>query len=171
MSETTKSPIFVEVKGNAIDLFAESTGNSIFMHGANCQRTMGAGIANEVRLRMPALFYIDQYDQRTAPERFGSYSATTLENTKESFKLGVNLYTQFMGGANFEISALRNSLDAFCYSIPMAKRRELKVYIPHIGTGIGGGNLDEVRKTLKDKLRDFQVYFVEFKLPSKVKGL
>lgn len=170
MTKNTKiSPTFTEVKGDAIELFFNSTTDAIIMHGANCQKIMGAGIALQVRERLSPLFYLDQYDTRNATQRLGSYSAVVVGNVGEKIKIGANLYTQFNPGAEFNITALRNSLKAFGYSIPVKKRINFTVYLPKIGCGIGGGDWKEVLPVLQKELADFNVVIVDYKA-TKVKN-
>tara|TARA_R110000851_G_scaffold97156_2_gene210670 strand:+ start:4265 stop:4789 length:525 start_codon:yes stop_codon:yes gene_type:complete len=167
MSKKTKiSPTFTEVKGDAIELFFKSSTNAVIMHGANCQNTMGAGFALQVRNKIAPLFYLDQYDTRNATNKFGSYSAVVIGQVGEEVKIGVNLYTQFNPGANFDITALRNSLKAFRYSIPVDKRETFTIYLPMIGTGIGGGDWKEILPVIKKELSNFNVVTVEYVAPT-----
>ena len=69
MKKTKKLPTFVEVDGDAIELFFQSTTDAIIIHGANCQKIMGAGIANQIREKLSPLFYLDQYDNRTPTQK------------------------------------------------------------------------------------------------------
>lgn len=168
MEKTKKMTTFTVVKGDALDLFFKSTTDSALLHGANCQQVMGAGIANQIRLQLSPLFFRDQYDARTPSQRFGSYSAVVLAaDKKNGLKVGVNLYTQYLTGANFDITAFRNSLKSFVFSIPEDKRAGMTLYMPKIGCGIGGGDWDAVRKVAKAELREFNVVVVEFLPPNK----
>ena len=135
------------------------------MHGANCQSTMGSGIAKQIRQKLAPLYYLDQYDNRTATQKFGSYSAVVVGQVDDKIKIGVNLYTQFNPGANFDSIALRNSLKAFRYSIPVEKRVDMTLYLPKIGCGIGGGDWKDVEPIMKKELADFNVVLVEYKEP------
>lgn len=166
MSKNTKiSPTFTEVKGDAIDLFFKGTTDAVFMHGANCQQMMGAGIALQVKQQISPLFYLDQYDARNPTQRFGSYSAVVVGQVKDKIKVGVNLYTQFNPGAEFDLTALRNSLKAFRYSIPVDKRIGFNVYLPKIGAGIGGGDWKEILPVIKKELADFNIVIVDYVAP------
>lgn len=170
MSKNKKiSPTFTEVKGDAIELFFKSTTDAAFMHGANCQRLMGAGIALQVKEQLSPLYYQDQFDTRNATQRFGSYNAVIVGQVKDKIKIGVNLYTQFNPGAEFDITALRNSLKAFRYSIPVEKRIGFNVYVPQIGCGIGGGDWKEVLPVIKKELADFNIVAVEYAAPKPAK--
>jgi O-acetyl-ADP-ribose deacetylase (regulator of RNase III) len=159
-----KSSTFTEVKGDALDLFFKSKTDAVFMHGANCQQVMGAGIANQVRQQLAPLYYLDQYDTRNPTQRFGSYSAVVVGQVEDKIKIGVNLYSQFETGANFDSNAFRNSLRAFCFSLP-TNRENFTIYIPQIGCGIGGGDWNDVKSIVKMELRDFNVVVVEYVKP------
>ena len=171
MSKNTKKvTTFAEVEGDALDLFFNSTDDAVIIHGANCQKVMGAGIANQIRQQMSPLFYLDQYDTRTPSQRFGSYSAVVVGHVAEKMKIGANLYSQFSPGANFDITALRNALKSFVFSIPKDKRAGITVYTPKIGCGIGGGKWEEVEPVIKKELAQFNVVVVNYvKMP--VKGI
>ncbi len=167
MSEKTKkSTTFAIVPGDALDLFFKSTTDAAFLHGANCQKVMGAGIANQVRQQIAPLFYLDQYDNRTPTQRFGSYSAVVVGTVNEKIKIGVNLYSQFSPGANFDMTAFRNSLKCFTYSIPKEKRSALTLYLPKIGCGIGGGKWEDVEPVVRKELAEFNVVVVDY-VPAK----
>lgn len=163
MSENTKKvTTFDQVDGDALDLFFNSSTDAVLIHGANCQKVMGAGIADQVRMKLSPLFYLDQYDTRTPSQRFGSYSAVVVGQAEEKIKVGANLYTQFSPGANFDITALRNSLKSFVLSIPIDKRAGFTVYTPKIGCGIGGATWEEVEPVLKKELAQFNVVVVNY---------
>jgi O-acetyl-ADP-ribose deacetylase (regulator of RNase III) len=166
MKNQTKNGTFVTVDGNAIDEFMNSTGTAIFMHGANCQSMMGAGIALEVRNRLPELYYLDKYDIRTPHQKLGSFSAVLLGvGPDQKSKIGVNLYTQFNGGANFDMIAMINSLNSFILSLhpSLGASSDITIYIPKIGSGIGGGNWQKIEKELQNMLREFNLVVVNYK--------
>ena len=168
MSKNTKIiPTFAEVKGDAIDLFFASKGNAIFMHGANCQKMMGSGIAAQVRDSIAPLYFLDQFDTRHTTQRFGSYGALVLAQSENELKIGVNLYTQYNRGQNFDMVALKTALKSFRYSITPDKRAEFTIYCPWIGCGIGGADWADVKPVLMKELAEFNVIAVEY-LPTKV---
>lgn len=166
--DTKKVPTYKQVDGDALDLFFNSDTDAALLHGANCQKVMGAGIANQIRMKVAPLFYLDQYDNRTPSQRFGSYSAVVVGTLDEKIKIGVNLYSQFSPGANFDLAALTTALKSFTFSIPKEKRIDITVYLPKIGCGIGGGKWEDVEPVVKAELAEFNVVVVNYK-PAPVK--
>lgn len=164
-----KATIYKVVDGDVLDMFFKSTENAALLHGANCQKVMGAGIANQIRNKVAPMFYLDQYDTRAASQRLGSYSAVVVGHVEEKIKIGVNLYTQFLPGQNFDKNALVNALRSFRFSIPPEQRPELTLYLPKIGCGIGGGDWKEVEPIIKRELAEFNVIAVNY-VPAKPKA-
>jgi O-acetyl-ADP-ribose deacetylase (regulator of RNase III) len=166
MSKQTKpkvaKPTYKTVKGDAFEQFFNSTTNAAIMHGCNCQKMMGAGFADQVRTQLAPMYYLDQFDGRNPSERYGNYTATIVGQVKDFIKIGVNLYTQFNPGANFELAALTMSLKAFTLSVPKDQRATFTCYLPWIGAGIGGGDWKEIEPVIKAELKEFNVVVVEF---------
>ena len=153
---------FAEVDGDAIKMFFESKGSSVFIHGANCRRVMGAGIAAQVREQIAPLYFLDAFDSRPANQRFGSFSATVLAEDENQVKVGVNLYTQLDPGPNFDINALVNSLRSFVSTVKDTSRADFTIFSPKIGAGIGGGDWEKIEQVLREELKDFNVMIVNF---------
>jgi len=145
-----------EINGDAIDLFL-NTKQSTFLHGCNCLKTMGAGIAKQVKKQLPDLFHTDMLDERRSSQRLGSYSYAHID-TSVGKGLGVNLYTQYDKGANFDINALTNSLRALRRSRLMLPN----IYLPKIGSGIGGGSWNEIKKVIEKELKNYNTIVVNY---------
>lgn len=158
-----KGPTFMEVDGDVIDLFFQSTTDAAIIHGANCQKVMGAGIAAQIREKLAPMYYLDQFDNRTPTQRFGNYSAVVVGQVENSIKIGANIYTQYQPGANFNLNALINGLRCFAWSIPKDKRAGLTIYTPKIGCGIGGGKWEDIKPVIMKELEDFNVVVVNYK--------
>ena len=159
------APVYKVVEGDVLDLFFKSTTAAMLLHGANCQKIMGAGIAKQISDKLSPLYFLDQYDVRDATQRFGSYSAVVVGKVEDHLKIGVNLYTQYLPGANFDITAFRNSLRALKLSVPPERRGEMTLYLPKIGCGIGGAEWKDVEPVVKKELADFNVIVVNYKQP------
>lgn len=166
MKEKQEGTTYQEVDGDVIKLFFQSEGDAAILHGANCFKTMGAGIAAQIREKISPLFYLDQYDTRTPTQRLGSYSAVVIAQVEDKIKVGVNCYSQFRPGANFDLNAFINSMRSFTLSIPEDKRAGMTVFLPKIGCGIGGGVWKDVEPVVRENLKEFNIVVVNYKLIS-----
>ena len=140
------------VKGDLIRMFLAGHFDMIF-HGANCKKTMGAGIAKTIREVFPEAYDADQLDTRPPLSRLGGYSSAKVACGKV-----VNLYTQFYPGANFEYSALISALE----KLERELKRPTRVGVPLIGAGIGGGDWDVIKSILENTGENMQITIVEY---------
>lgn len=154
----------LEIKGNLLDFFddAQLCINAgippieIMVHGANCQAVMGAGIAAQIKSRYPEMFAVDTKANVYAPgdiRRLGGYSAIQMANRK----IGINLYSQFYGGSNADLCAIRLGLKKINNRFP-----GFTIGLPLIGCGIGGLKWDDVKKVIEEELVDMQIVIVHF---------
>lgn len=164
-----------EIKGNLLDL-ADKGNFDLIMHGCNCQNTMGAGIALQIRKRYPQAFKRDAqyfrehvspspiqqlYKARTSV-LLGNFSTSQVyafdaEHEDAPLFTIINAYTQILPGANFDINAL----------IVIMKKINLiyagkRIGIPLIGAGIGGGNWESIKQSVEAFLSDMDVTIVHF---------
>jgi len=169
-SETKqKATTYKVVGGDVLELFFNSEGDAALLHGANCQKVMGAGVADQIRNKVSPLFYLDQYDPRSPSQRYGSYSAVVLGAKDEKIKVGVNIYSQFSPGPDFNLTAFTNGLRSFVLSIPTQKRAEMTLYLPKIGCSIGGAKWEDVEPVVKRELASFNVVVVNYVKPVQTK--
>lgn len=64
--------IIKEVKGNAVNMYLNGEGHLI--HGCNCYCNMGAGIAREIRDRIPGAFQVDANTLKGSRDKLGTCS-------------------------------------------------------------------------------------------------
>lgn len=89
-----------EIKGNLLNFPA---GINVAAHSANCQNTMGSGIALQVRQRFPKAWEADCRAAKAGDNRLGniSYAFISPKGTlARDAKAIFNLYTQDKFGAN-----------------------------------------------------------------------
>lgn len=141
---------YKEIKGDLLDLFDKGEFTTI-MHGANCRKTMGAGIAYQIAKRYPDAYYADKYFE--LPEglwRLGKYSCSDEGSI-------INLYTQDLPGPNASLEAIRLSLRLVVDDILF--KNDL-IGLPLIGCGIGGLKWEDVKPIIQEELKDFDVTVV-----------
>jgi hypothetical protein len=144
----------VIVKGNLL-----TSDCNIIGHQANCQRTMGSGIAKDIREMFPEAYDADCKYYPTAPEsKFGKVSYGISIRHK---KIIANLYGQLKYWkpgdtvmAFTDVARLRSAIMMTYDELirPMQKEgQEPKFGVPYfIGCGRGGGNWLQVSAMLNE---------------------
>lgn len=151
--------------GNLIDMAGSGEFN-VIIHGCNCFRRMGAGIAKEIRARYPGAYEADcSYGSIGDFNKLGNLSLYV----GDKFVI-INAYTQYdtarKGDANtdlFEYAAFSTILRKVAHSY-----KDSKIGIPYIGMGLAGGNKDTIMTQLHKFARDVtstggSVTLVEYK--------
>lgn len=144
---------------------APDTGDyDMFAHGCNCFGVMGAGVALQVSRQMPWLCDID-YELLMLPEnRLGSYSHVKLGGM-----FYFNLYTQYHFGGegrNLNYGAIISAFNSAFYAIDdddlYGYKPMIKVCMPRIGAGLGGGDWSIIEEMLAyhcfERTIEFHVY-------------
>lgn len=144
---------YKEIEGNLIDLAFEGKFDLIG-HGANCQKTMGAGIAKEIKERIPEAYDIDRIDKRFSIAKLGCLTGVSLE---QNFSV-LNLYTQYDPGANLDYEAL-----TLCLRKVNMMYKNCHIGLPYIGAGIAGGDWNRILLIIKEELKDMKVTIVKYK--------
>lgn len=145
---------YQEIDGNLLDLFDENKFD-IIVHGCNCQKMMGAGIALQIKKRYPEVYETDRNDDRSSIDRLGNILPTLII---PGFNLIINLYSQYNLGNNLDYEALTLGLRKLNH-----KYCGMKIGLPQIGCGIAGGNWNKVKKIIKKELKDCIVTIVNYK--------
>lgn len=111
----------------------------VIVHGANCYSTMGAGIAKQIKAAFPSAYKVDSA-LPDGPSKLGGFSVARCDVYEGKSILVVNAYTQLELGADFRPGAYRQAMARLASLL----RIDLKIGIPLIGCGIGGGNWAKV---------------------------
>ena len=146
----------VIIEGNLID-YAFQGHFDIIAHGCNCQRMMGAGIAREVKKRIPEMWEADKKDKRFSISKLGCTTSALVVRDGHTF-LGYNIYSQYAGGRNLDVEALTLGLR----KIAMMHQGQ-SIGLPMIGCGIAGGNWNEIKEIIRKELKGMEVTIVKFK--------
>lgn len=158
MIEEIYSDIFKEIKSGKYD---------VAVHGCNCQKNMGAGLAKAFAKEYPQ---VEIVDERYIDPVIGDYSVTDDPMTDT---LLINIYSQYWYGKAYgEKGALKSQKYRFdskqnrYQGIQKAFSRLNKRYthkhflIPQIGAGLAGGDWDVIKKTIINSLKDCSITFV-----------
>lgn len=78
--------------GNLIDLAFDGHFD-VIVHGCNCMHTMSAGIAKEIKRRIPQAYEADLKTEKADHRKLGTLSAC-----KDDGFLVINAYTQYSYG-------------------------------------------------------------------------
>lgn len=138
---------------------------NVLIHGANCFNMMGAGIAVSIKIKFPEMFLADKNPSpyRSGDiRRLGGYTVANLrkgktfkddinkltaDNVYQYNRYGVNLYSQYHGGNNADLCAIRLGLRKI-----NIQYTNCHIILPLIGCGIGGLQWFDVRKIVEQEL-------------------
>lgn len=168
-----KSKSMKTIKGDLISMAFDGQFN-IIAHGCNCQGMMGAGIALQIRQKIPGAAKADR-DYKANMEKVFGYThpfymlgtmskyiispEEMLYNNSPQFMVA-NLYTQVIGGPDFK---LEEGLIPALTKLNLIWRGK-RIGFPMIGAGIGGGDWNEILPILTKYMKDCDVTIVEYEL-------
>jgi O-acetyl-ADP-ribose deacetylase (regulator of RNase III) len=171
-----------EIQGNLIDLFFEGQFDAIG-HGCNIKRNFGAGIAKEIKQRIPEAYQADLESNK--PHKYNI--PATYSSAKTDFGTVLNLYTQIhWGKSNIRVianekeigrqnntfgkqSSIFIDIDISRYYYIMFVLRKInkdfagkKIGLPLIGCGYAGLDWNNVKPIIAQELKDCDVTIVHF---------
>lgn len=145
------------VTGNLLDLAA--TGHfDVLIHGCNCQCTMGAGIAKQIKLRFPAAYEAD-LKTPAGTQKLGTISCAKVKVQNHSFTI-VNGYTQ----AHWRGSETKVDYDAVRSVMRHVKNQfpGARIGFPRIGAGLAGGDWERIAPIIAEELTGESCTLVEY---------
>ena len=135
------------------DLF--TTNANIIIHGCNCQGKMNSGVAKAIRENYP-----DAYEIYMEAHKCGALQLGHNIYYHEGNKVIVNALTQkYYGYDNKQYvnyDAIRNCLFQLKFMLKMMEGK-IKIAMPKIGCGLGGGDWNIVSGIIEEELNDFEV--------------
>ena len=146
------------VNGDLVENKNEPEVYGVFCHQVNCQKTMGAGIAKQIRNKYPEVY--KAYEERKYP-----YLGAVDWVITHDGRVCVNMYAQSDYGRNARYTnyiAFAQCLTELAeYLIPVSK--DTIVAFPYgIGCGLGGGDWRVISALIEDfeKTINQDVYIV-----------
>ena len=147
------------IKGNLITM-ALNGEFDVIMHGCNCFNTMGAGIAKEIKQRIPIAYEVDCATEKGSYFKLGDYSLAFFHPKPTMTLEIINAYIQYTywEKSPIEYSAVK---DVF---IKLNKQYtpSTKFGIPKIGGGLAGGDWEIISKIINTVTPDINITLVEY---------
>lgn len=154
----------VKVKKGCVINAAKSGEIDVLMVGCNCFSTWGSGINKSLLNHgFTGAFLADRNDSRLPHQKIGGYFVYKVETAGP---IVVGLYTQYDYGTSyrrFEYGSFKSALEKFRDSIGFlsSARQDLKIGLPRIGSGLGGGNPKIIQDILEEILGCYDVTIYE----------
>ena len=135
----------------------------VVMHQANCQSTMGSGIAKQIRAEFPVVYEVDCASTLSPEHKLGTFTYAAVQNNGKNIEI-VNLYGQLFYGAERKLytnyKALKSAL--FGYLADRMVREgtlsQLKIGVPkYMGCARAGGDWKVVTGILETATKEFNI--------------
>lgn len=158
------------IDGDLIQLAKEGK-FEVIVHGCNCFNVMEAGIASQIAKAFPKAYEADSFYYYTEfPENWDMLGNLSHANYKKNYfhpalKI-INAYTQYEPGANFDMNAFILCIKKIEKHIEHTfdkNPKTVKIGFPKIGSGIGGGDWEEISQVMEVLLKGYDVTIVNYK--------
>lgn len=132
-------------KGDLLDAFKNGD-VQVIVHGCNCFRSFGAGIAKSIKERYLAAYEADLQTSHGDKNKLGTYSYAILND-----KLIINAYTQYAYGRN-KVNADYNAIRSVFKKLEIDYGTSNKTFgIPLIGAGLAGGDWSIIKTIINEE--------------------
>jgi O-acetyl-ADP-ribose deacetylase (regulator of RNase III) len=131
----------------------------VIVHGANCQCTMGSGIAKAIRETFPEAYDADLRTSKGDRGKLGTLSVAEVVRNDHRIDV-VNAYTQF----DFKGRGVRVDYDAVRRAMQAVKSRFAgkRIGYPKIGAGLAKGDWSQLSKIIEHELAGENHTLVEY---------
>ena len=147
------------IEGDLLALAREGVFD-VIVHGANCQCTMGAGIAKGIKAQFPGAYEADLKTTAGDRGKLGTVSwAEVVLESGESLVV-VNAYTQFHWrgrGVKVDYAAVRSAMRAV-----RTRFAGSRIGYPRIGAGLAGGDWSVIAAIIDEELAGEDHTLVEY---------
>ena len=158
------------MKEVAGDLIAMATAGQfdVIVHGCNCQKKMGKGIAKQIREFFPAAYEADQ-NFRYGPiscNKLGCVSYAVVDTSVDRVVI-VNAYTQYNFWSQGDpVGQVYVDYDALRLCLRKIKRmwggHNRRFGIPLIGAGLAGGDWSIISKIIDEEMAGEDLTLVRY---------
>ena len=143
-----------DCKGNLLDMFDEGAFD-VIIHGCNCHKNMGGGIAYQIAQRYEKVHLADDATTMGDEGKLGTIDPVLMSGWWTKFfpfifqrRYIVNAYTQYLPGADANLKAIYHTFANFALDAEAKGWKNAKIGIPAIGCGIGGLTWPEVEEVI-----------------------
>ena len=149
------------IEGNIITYGISGLFDEI-LHGCNCHCNFGAGLAKEMKQRIPQAYKADLGTIKGDKSKLGAYSKAIV-NFDGHILTVLNCYTQYNYGwdkQNADYDAIRKVFNSIYNEY---KDSKLRFGIPLIGAGLAGGDWNIIIKIIQEEMKDLDYTIVKYK--------
>lgn len=122
------------------------------IHGCNCFRSFGAGIAKSIKKRYPKAYEADLNTGHGDKNKLGHYSYAKLSDDKTI----INAYTQYAYGRN-KVNVDYDAISKVFELINKDFANHINIGIPTIGAGLAGGDWNIISDIINKKTPDLNI--------------
>jgi O-acetyl-ADP-ribose deacetylase (regulator of RNase III) len=131
----------------------------VIIHGCNCQRAMGAGIAKSIKKAFPEAYEADLETSKGDRKKMGTISTASVKRNNHDITI-VNGYTQYHwrgSGVLVDYEALRSVMREV-----KARFSGKRLGYPKIGAGLAGGDWKVISQIIDQELKGEDHTLVEY---------
>jgi len=124
----------------------------IIVHGANCQNTMGSGIAGQIAKRFPQAVEADKKTVAGGRDKLGHYSFARVPGKDDHHFYIINAYTQFNYGGGSDLFEYEH-FDRFLKGLSLCLTCTpgvTRIGFPYIGCGLAGGDENRIVEKIEE---------------------
>ena len=144
---------------------------NVILHCANCQNTMGSGIAKQIKERYPEAYEADTRLAKTGGNKLGAFSSTSMKDTDSFFPAIINLYGQNFYGVEkrqLDYEAIYTAMSKVAHTLDQIQLFEggnIVVGIPYkMGCDRAGGDwriVEQMIQVVFEPYKNIDVIIVE----------
>ncbi len=144
-------PIMQTKKGDLLRAF-DSDEVDVIIHGCNCFRSFGAGIAKSIKEKYPSSYDADLATSHGDKSKLGNYSHSEINTNK----FIINAYTQYAYGRN-KVNVDYDAISKVFELINKDFANHINIGIPAIGAGLAGGDWNIISDIINKKTPDLNI--------------
>ena len=148
--------------GNLVDMGLDGDFD-VIIHGCNCYCQMGAGIAKEIRQKIPFAYIVDCSTRVGDKKKLGTFTDTREDPNNDL--IVINAYTQYNYNAKrygvcADYKAIKKVFEAIKEEFG---GQNLKFGIPLIGVGLAGGRWEIISEDISKAMDGEDITLIHFR--------